>query len=107
MPIYEYSCASCGRVTEALQRLSDPPLAVCPQCGGALRKLISAPAFQFKGQGWYVTDYAKKGGAAPGGRSEGAPAASAGAESKGATGEAAEAAPKADPAPGAKPASGE
>jgi putative FmdB family regulatory protein len=60
MPLYEYSCESCGRRTEALQRVSDPPLAVCPHCGGKLRKLISAPAFQFKGSGWYQTDYARK-----------------------------------------------
>lgn len=60
MPLYEYSCESCGRRTEALQRVSDSPLTVCPHCGGALRKLISAPAFQFKGSGWYQTDYARK-----------------------------------------------
>jgi len=61
MPIYEYVCEACGRLTEALQRVSDPPLATCPHCGGALRKRVSAPAFQFKGSGWYVTDYAQKG----------------------------------------------
>lgn len=60
MPLYEYQCESCGRRTEALQRMSDPPLAVCPHCGGALKKLLSAPAFQLKGSGWYATDYAKK-----------------------------------------------
>jgi putative FmdB family regulatory protein len=62
MPIYEYVCESCGRVTEALQRVDDPPLAECGHCGGPLRKLVSAPAFQFKGSGWYVTDYARKSG---------------------------------------------
>ena len=61
MPLYEYECTECGRLTEMLQRLSDPPLAQCPACGGAVRKLLSAPAFQFKGSGWYVTDYARKG----------------------------------------------
>lgn len=61
MPIYEYECRRCGRRIEAMQRLSDPPLSECEQCGGELRKLISAPAFQFKGSGWYVTDYAKSG----------------------------------------------
>ncbi len=61
MPIYEYRCESCGERTEAIQSFDDPPLAVCPHCGGALKKLMSAPAFQFKGTGWYVTDYAGKG----------------------------------------------
>ncbi|HEX4955847.1 MAG TPA: zinc ribbon domain-containing protein [Thermoanaerobaculia bacterium] len=62
MPLYEYQCEACGKRTEELQRLSDPPLTVCPACGGVYKKLLSAPAFQFKGSGWYVTDYAKKGG---------------------------------------------
>jgi putative FmdB family regulatory protein len=61
MPIYEYQCESCDRRTEVIQRISDPPLVTCDECGGDLRKLISAPAFQFKGSGWYVTDYARKG----------------------------------------------
>lgn len=61
MPIYEYECLSCGNRIEVLQRVSDPPLESC-DCGeeGTLKKLISAPAFQFKGEGWYVTDYARK-----------------------------------------------
>jgi len=62
MPLYEYLCDDCGQRTEALQRLTDPPLEVCPHCNGALKKLLSAPAFQFKGSGWYVTDYARSGG---------------------------------------------
>lgn len=62
MPIYEYQCQQCGARTETLQRLGAPPLTECTECGGPLRKLISAPAFQFKGSGWYVTDYARKGG---------------------------------------------
>jgi putative FmdB family regulatory protein len=62
MPIYEYECRSCGKRTELLQRMGDPPLAACPDCGGEVKKLFSAPAVQFKGTGWYVTDYAKKGG---------------------------------------------
>jgi len=63
MPIYEYECLQCGKRTELLQRMNDAPLAACPQCGGKVKKLISSPAFQFKGSGWYVTDYAgKKGG---------------------------------------------
>ena len=60
MPLYEYQCRSCGSHTEVMQRFSDPPLSTCEECGGELKKLISAPAFQFKGEGWYVTDYAKK-----------------------------------------------
>ena len=60
MPIYEYQCRQCGERSEALQRMADPPLSECGECGGELRKLVSAPAFQFKGTGWYVTDYAKK-----------------------------------------------
>ena len=62
MPIYEYQCQSCGNRSEAMQRVSEPPLETCEDCGGDLKKLISAPAFQFKGSGWYVTDYAGKGG---------------------------------------------
>ncbi len=65
MPIYEYECLQCGKRTEILQRLAEAPLAVCPACGGTVKKLISSPAFQFKGSGWYATDYAaKKGGGA-------------------------------------------
>jgi len=59
MPIYEYVCQSCGRKTEVLQRISEKPLKICPHCGGKLKKAISAPAIQFKGSGWYVTDYAR------------------------------------------------
>ena len=62
MPIYEYQCRDCGNRSEAIQRMSDPPLEVCEDCGGELKKLISAPSFQFKGSGWYVTDYAGKDG---------------------------------------------
>lgn len=71
MPIYEYECLQCGKRTELLQRMSDAPLATCPQCGGEVRKLISAPAVQFKGSGWYVTDYAGKKGGGSSGKSEG------------------------------------
>jgi len=61
MPIYEYECLKCKRHTEAFQKMSDKPLAKCPRCGGRLEKLFSAPAIQFKGSGWYVTDYAGAG----------------------------------------------
>jgi len=61
MPIYEYSCKKCGKTVEAIQKFSDPPLKKHQGCGGALTKLVSAAGFQFKGTGWYVTDYARKG----------------------------------------------
>ena len=64
MPLYEFQCDECGHRFEIIQqKFSDPPPAACPQCGGTVRKLVSSPAFQFKGSGWYVTDYAKKDGA--------------------------------------------
>ncbi len=62
MALYEYQCLSCGDVFEVIQKMSDDPLSTCEKCDGALKKLLSAPAFQFKGSGWYVTDYAKKSG---------------------------------------------
>jgi len=58
MPLYEYECKQCGARTEILQRVSDPPHAHCPKCGGETKKLISSPAIQFKGSGFYKTDYA-------------------------------------------------
>ena len=61
MPIYEYRCASCGEVTEVLQKLHDKPLKRCAKCSGGLEKLISRSSFHLKGTGWYVTDYARKG----------------------------------------------
>ena len=61
MPLYEYQCKKCHSLTERIQKFSDPPLAVCPHCGGEVEQLLSAPAVQFKGSGWYVTDYAKGG----------------------------------------------
>ena len=60
MPIYEYECRKCKAHTEAFQKVTDKPLTKCPKCGGRLEKRISAPAIQFKGSGWYVTDYAGK-----------------------------------------------
>ena len=61
MPLYEYQCDACGHRFEQIRKFSDSPLEACPSCGGAVRKLVSSPAIQFKGTGWYVTDYAKKG----------------------------------------------
>ena len=63
MPLYEYKCEKCGDVFEVRQKFSDEPLTVHEKCGGAVQRLISTSAFQFKGSGWYVTDYARsKGG---------------------------------------------
>src|SRR5262245_23383462 len=60
MPLYEYQCDECGHRFEVIQKFSDPPIERCPKCNGAVHKLQSAPAIQFKGTGWYVTDYARK-----------------------------------------------
>jgi putative FmdB family regulatory protein len=59
LPLYEYKCEGCGETFEVIQKFSDEPLTVHEKCGGHVHKLMSAPAFQFKGTGWYVTDYAK------------------------------------------------
>ena len=59
MPIYEYECKKCGRITEALQGFNDPPLKKCEHCKGKLEKLISLSSFQLTGTGWYSTDYVK------------------------------------------------
>lgn len=58
MPLYEYACKNCGERVEIIQKLSDPPYTICPKCGGEMKKLISSPAIQFKGSGFYKTDYA-------------------------------------------------
>ncbi len=60
MPLYEYRCSVCGEKVEIIQKSSDTPLKNCPTCGGAMKKLFSPPMLQFKGSGWYVTDYAKR-----------------------------------------------
>ncbi len=62
MPIYEYRCDDCEQVFEAIQRISDEPLDACRHCGGAAHRIVSSPAIQFLGSGWYVTDYARKSG---------------------------------------------
>jgi putative FmdB family regulatory protein len=61
MPLYEYQCKKCGHRFEKIQKFSDKMVKKCPECGGQVEQMISAPAVQFKGSGWYVTDYAKKG----------------------------------------------
>ena len=60
MPLYEYQCKKCHHRFEKIQKFSDPHVKKCPDCGGPVEQVISAPAVQFKGSGWYVTDYAKK-----------------------------------------------
>lgn len=60
MPLYEYQCVKCGRKTEKIESVHGPHLRKCPHCGGKVERLVTAPAIQFKGAGWYVTDYAKK-----------------------------------------------
>ncbi len=80
MPLYEYQCRKCHHRFERIQKFSDPPADKCPECGGKVEQLISAPAVQFKGSGWYVTDYAGK-SPRSGGKSEG------GSEAKSESGE--------------------
>ncbi len=75
MPLYEYECERCQSVFEVMQKFSDEPLTVHENCGGAVHRLISPPALQFKGSGWYITDYAK-------GKSSGANGSTSKAESK-------------------------
>lgn len=86
MPLYEYQCEACGHRFEVIQKFSDPHLDTCPKCGGVVRKLLSSPAFHFKGSGWYITDYAragKTGDPGEGGKSGASGDSSAGGESKG------------------------
>ncbi len=81
MPLYEYECSACSHRFELIQRFADPPADTCVACGqGPVHKLLSAPTVHFKGTGWYVTDYPKKGNGAAGkpdagAKDEGKPAA--------------------------------
>ena len=61
MPLYEYQCDACGHRFEVIQKYSDAPIDTCPKCAGVVHKLFSSPAIQFKGSGWYITDYARAG----------------------------------------------
>lgn len=98
MPIYAYRCASCGHALDALQKLSDPLLTVCPACGQpALQKQLTAAGFQLKGSGWYATDFRGNNGAA---KPEGETQAEA---AKGGEGDAAKTAPAADAKPAEAP----
>jgi putative FmdB family regulatory protein len=102
MPLYEYQCEHCGARFEVIQKYADAPPSTCKVCGGRVQRLASAPAIQFKGSGWYITDYARKGAGAEGEKpasTSADPAAPAASKSSPA---AADSAPKA-----AKPASTE
>jgi putative FmdB family regulatory protein len=106
MPIYEYQCTKCHEVCEVLQKAKDKPPEKCPKCGGPVVKRISSPAIQFKGTGWYITDYAKKNSNPAGHKAETSPAkpeAKPDAKPESTSGARAEA--KASPAAGDKPKS--
>jgi putative FmdB family regulatory protein len=111
MPLYEYKCESCGVTFEVIQKFSDHSVDTCRACGGRVRRLLSAPAIQFKGTGWYVTDYARKGSGGPeseksssssessesGGAASSTPAS--GADAKGAGGASSTPSPPSTPTP--------
>jgi len=100
MPLYEYQCEACTRRFEVIRKFSDPELQVCTLCGkGPVQRLMSSPAIQFKGSGWYITDYSQKGKAGSESSSTPSPSDSKSSSSDSATA-------KTDtPAPAAKPAS--
>ncbi len=82
MPLYEYECDACHQRFEVIQKFSDPPPDVCRKCGkGPVRRLFSSPAIQFKGTGWYITDYAKKSGGGDSGKSKSGPSESSSSDS--------------------------
>ena len=82
MPLYEYQCPNDGRF-EVIRKFSDPPLTACPTCGAEIQKLASAPAIQFKGTGWYITDYARKSGGGDGAKSSSESGAKEGSKDSG------------------------
>jgi putative FmdB family regulatory protein len=83
MPLYEYQCESCTKRFERIQKFSDPPVDVCPHCGqGPVRKLLSSPAIQFKGSGFYITDYPKKSSSEAGSKSSSESTSSSSSETK-------------------------
>ncbi len=97
MPLYEYRCTACDRLTEKRQKFSDPEITDCPHCGGKLERTITAPAVQFKGGGWYADGYgSKKPAAAAGGGDSGSTTASG--ESKGEAKAGGDSSPAATPA---------
>ena len=70
MPLYEYACLKCKRHTDKIENLNGPHLKKCPHCGGKVESVLTAPAIQFKGSGWYVTDYGRKTTGGDGGKPE-------------------------------------
>ncbi len=90
MPLYEYKCLKCARRTEKIEGVNGPHLKKCPHCGGKVEALISAPAIQFKGSGWYVTDYAGKSAAREAGLNQDKAAEKKDSESKESTGKGAD-----------------
>jgi len=93
LPLYEYECPDCGTF-EIIQKFSESPLSTCPTCGKPVEKLLSAPAIQFKGTGWYVTDYARKGQAGKDGGKDGGKESSAKAETATSTSSSKDSSPK-------------
>jgi putative FmdB family regulatory protein len=109
MPLYEYRCESCERRFEFLQGMSEAPIVVCPECGGELKRLFSAPAFHLKGSGWYKTDYARggaKAGDSPAGESKSGEAAAAAKSAPGGDAKSESAATKSPDGAGAQPSTG-
>ena len=109
MPLYEYRCEACEHQFEIIQKFSDAPISVCPSCAqGPVVKLLSSPAIQFKGSGWYITDYARKGksgapaGADGGGKSDGASGSSDTGKTEGAAAKPASSGPAAESKPAGK-----
>jgi len=85
MPLYEYECEACGKRFELIRKFSDPVVESCFTCGGSVRKLLSSPAIQFKGTGWYITDYARKASASSSSESADASKSAATSESSSST----------------------
>ena len=79
MPLYEYACRKCHKRTERIEKYTGPHLRKCPSCGGSVERVVSAPAIQFKGTGWYVTDYARSSSAEGKSRDEGSAGSEKGA----------------------------
>ena len=106
MPLYEYQCEACQQRFEIIRKFSDPEVDVCSLCGkGPVRRLLSSPAIQFKGSGWYITDYSQKGKSNS--ESTGATGTSSGSDGKSATGDTASSAKTDTAAPASKPAASE
>jgi putative FmdB family regulatory protein len=85
MPIYEYQCLECQRVTEVIQKISEAPMTACPRCSGELKKLVSSSSFQLKGGGWYADGYCSSGSCSKAANGSGAAKESCGSSSSGST----------------------